>query len=198
VKVRLLPLLGVYLLASCGRDEPPPDAVELLGQTETRKQDGTFYLRAYRYQQGDRLAVVGFCIWPGDPVPKAPAFVVLYRLPGRARCPSSGRVGTSSTARAFLDQRFAPSGGSASVLRYEIAGDPLAEHWAIDGRALGGEAGRAALVDLTQSPPEVTQVQVALTELFRAGEPNPATMKAALNKLRDRREEVRKFLGQGP
>ena len=101
----ILPLLGLCLLASCRRRTAVeriaiPRILRVLGGT-TMSEPGKHYdSRAYRYQQGDRLAVVGIAEWPGKPA--GTAFVVLYRLPNRDRPSFWVKSGSDQPGRSHL------------------------------------------------------------------------------------------------
>jgi hypothetical protein len=196
MRIRLiLPLLGLYLLASCRRSEP--ESFALVGGSSSAAPGGHYAIRAYKYQKGDRLAVVGFVERPGAGG-AGPACVALFRLPNRDLSLNEIHSGAGDAgAHVSWEYRFAPAGGADCKVGYELKGESAAEHWSIDGKSYAVDAGRVALVDLTKNPPEMTQVRVDLANLFPTTEPNQEQMKAGLDKLRERDEGVRKFLDPG-
>jgi hypothetical protein len=196
MRPRVVLLLSLCLLASCRRSDQAAESFDLLGATATSGAPGGHYaLRAYRYHQGERLALVGFTERPG-PEGSGPAFLMLCRLPNRDLSLNESKSGSGvAGAQVFWQYRFAPAGGYSFGVRYELRDQPPVELWGIDGKSYAVADGRVVLADLRQDPAVVTQVKADLSGLFPTTEPNLEQMKAGLDKLRERDWSVRNFLG---
>jgi hypothetical protein len=194
MRPRFVLFLSLCLLASCRRSEPATESFDLLGATAVSGAPGGHYaLRAYKYHQGERLALVGFVERPG-PDGSGPAFLMLCRLPSRDLSVNESKSGSGvAGAHVFWHYRFAPAGGYSFATRYELRDQPAVELWGIDGKTYAVAAGRVVIADLTKDPAEVTQIKADLSGLFATTEPNQEQMKAGLDKLPERDERLRNF-----
>ena len=158
------------------------------------------------WSEGRYSAIVG---WPSKPPElNRPVFVVLVRYP-------PGTVSTSFShhaAHADRDWEVEVTGsveradGRRFAARYSASAKDPVERFVSDGREFSAAAGRLFLVDLTGAEPSVVQVPADLDGVVRnpagGSDPTPIdptpSVREALGKLRERHEEVRRFLDGSP
>jgi hypothetical protein len=199
MRLAILGLVGLLLLAvSCSRSgtAPPHETASgTLGSVRTGGADWMFEGRAPYYRDGDLLVYVPQAAYPGRPL--APACVLVMRLVRGGPFYLGG--GLTSDGRSLEISPVQQDGrGNEYRFAYKVAGDPLAERFEAGGRAFKPEDGRVFLVDLTADPPELTQVNADLAGLFPHPDRDLGTdvLKAAVAKLSEREEAVRRFLGR--